>query len=147
MRTVARAPAPAASRKLIVADAQAAADAGNYAEAIDIAGEILALDRLDAETHFVRGVTELAAGDPVAASESLRRALYIDPTFALAAFQLGRAQDLRGEAPAALRAYGRALRLLDPDDERYPHLLERVNAGDIADACRTRLAAGRRRGH
>jgi hypothetical protein len=84
---------------------------------------------LSESMYFVRGLAELATRDPVAASESLRRALYIDPSFALAAFQLGRAQNLRGDARAALRAYRRALRTLDPEDTRNAHLLERVNAG------------------
>jgi chemotaxis protein methyltransferase CheR len=133
----------AAASKRIVRDAQAAANVGDYAEAIDITGEILAIDPLDAEAYFVRGMAQLASGDPVSASESLRRALYIDPTFALAAFQLGRAQDLRGDARAARRAYRQALSSLDPADERHLHLLEQVNPGDIAAACRARLGEGR----
>jgi chemotaxis protein methyltransferase CheR len=135
--------APAASPAPVVAEAEAAADVGDYERALAITAEILTADPLDAEAYFVRGVAELAAGDPAAASESLRRALYIDPSFSLAAFHLGRAQDLRGDGAAAVRAYRRALRTLDPNDERHRHLLERVNAGDIARACRTRLAAAR----
>jgi chemotaxis protein methyltransferase CheR len=138
-----RAAAPPAPRKRTVGDAQASANVGNYAEAVEITGEILAANPLDAEAYFVRGLTELAAGDPGPASESLRRALYIDPTFALAAFQLGRAQDLRGDARAARRAYKQALSALDGDDERHRPLLEQVNAGDIAAACRARLGEGR----
>lgn len=140
-RTSARAPVRSRSPARVVTDARAAADGGDYAGAIDITGEILARDPLDAEAYFVRGLSELATGDPASATGSLRRALYIDPTFALAAFQLGRAHELCGQAPAAMRAYRRALRTLDPDDGRHAHLLERVNAGDIAAACRTRLAA------
>jgi tetratricopeptide (TPR) repeat protein len=141
VRDASRPPARELTAARVVTDAHGAADAGNYGEAIDITGEILARDPLDAEAYFVRGLSELATGDPAAATGSLRRALYIDPTFALAAFQLGRAHDLCGQAPAAMRAYRRALRTLDPDDDRHAHLLERVNAGDIAAACRTRLAA------
>jgi chemotaxis methyl-accepting protein methylase len=132
------------ARRRTVTEAQAAAGVGDYAAAIEIAGEILAHDPLDAEAYFVRGLAELATRDPIAACESLRRALYIDPSFALAAFQLGRAQDLRGDARAALRAYRRALRTLDPEDTRYAHLLERVNVGDIAAACRSRLSVSGR---
>ncbi|HEY2142028.1 MAG TPA: CheR family methyltransferase [Solirubrobacteraceae bacterium] len=132
-----------ASRRRTVSDAQAAANVGDYAEAIGITSEILAVDPLDAEAYFVRGLAELAAEQPISAAESLRRALYIDPSFALAAFQLGRAQDICGDSRAALRAYRRALSTLDPEDERYPHLLERVNAGDIAAACRARLGERR----
>lgn len=100
-------------------------------------------DPLDAEVYFVRGLTELAEDDPVSAIGSLRRALYIDPTFALAAFQLGRAWDARGEARAARRAYAQALRVLDQDDARRRDLAVGVDAGDIAAACRARLAEHR----
>jgi chemotaxis protein methyltransferase CheR len=72
-----------------------------------------ASDPLDAEAHFARGTTELAEGDPGAAVGSFRRALYIDPTFGQAAFQLGRAHEMRGDEPAAQRAYAQALRALD----------------------------------
>jgi chemotaxis protein methyltransferase CheR len=142
-RTTKPARAPASSPAQDVAAAEAAADVGDYQRALAITAEILTAEPLDAEAYFVRGVAELAAGDPAGASESLRRALYIDPSFSLAAFHLGRAQDLRGDGAAAVRAYRRALRTLDPNDERHRHLLERVNAGDIARACRTRLAAAR----
>jgi chemotaxis protein methyltransferase CheR len=138
---------PAASRRgRTVGDARTAANAGDLTEAIAITGEILARDPLDAEAYFVRGLAELAAGDPGPASESLRRALYIDPSFALAAFQLGRAQDLRGDDRAARRAYRQALSALDDGDagasERHQELLEQVHTGDIAAACRARLGLG-----
>jgi chemotaxis protein methyltransferase CheR len=117
-----------------------AANAGEYRAAIEIVCEILAEDPLDAEAYFVRGLAELATDDPAAATASLRRALYIDPTFALAAFQLGRAHDLRGDVRAARRAYSWTLRNLDTDDERHRELLDQVEPGNVAAACRARLA-------
>ena len=45
------------------------------------------------------GVT-LEAGEPEQAVAALRRALYADPTFSLAAFTLGRAHDALGDGPA-----------------------------------------------
>ena len=135
-----RAPLPTqAPGKQGVDDALAAANGGDYNEAIEITARALAADPLDAEAYFVRGLAELAAQDPPSAISSLRRALYIDPTFALAAFQLGRAQDLRGDARAARRAYRQALHSLDPADDRHGDLLDQVNVGDIAAACRARL--------
>jgi chemotaxis protein methyltransferase CheR len=107
--------------------------------AIEVVDEALANDPLDAEAYFVRGLTELADDDPAAAVVSLRRALYIDPTFALAAFQLGRAHDLRDDSRAARRAYAWTLRSLDPNDDRHLDLLGQVKAEDIATACRSRL--------
>jgi chemotaxis protein methyltransferase CheR len=135
--------APPAPGEGSVSDALAAASAGDYDEAIEITGRVLAANPLEADAYFVRGLAELAAHDPASATGSLRRALYIDPTFALAAFQLGRAQDLRGDARAALRAYRQALRTLDPGDDRHRDLLEQVDVGDIAAACRARLVEGR----
>ncbi len=88
---------------------------------------LLDADPLDADAHFVRGLAELRVGDPASAAASLRRALYVDPDFGLAAFQLGRAHDESGDAVAARRAYEQALRALEP--------------GDVAAACAMRLKA------
>lgn len=100
-----------------------------------------AADALDAEASFLSGVRALEAGDPAAATVSLRRALYVDPAFGLAAFTLGRAHEAAGDAIAARRAYGQALRTIDGADERYDHLLEQVDLEDVATACRVRLGA------
>src|SRR5207253_817418 len=68
-----------------------------------------------------------------------RRAIYVDPRFGLAAFELGRAQDALGVGRAAARAYAQALRVLDPDDDRHATILGQVDVGDVAAACRARL--------
>jgi Flp pilus assembly protein TadD len=72
---------------------------------------------------------------------SFRRALYVEPTFALAAFKLGRANDMLGQEAAARRAYHQALRALDADDSRHEAILGEVDLGDVAAACRVRLRA------
>ena len=145
----ARHPVPAASNRVGRARRGATGGAGralrkplgrSNRETIEIADEALADDPLDAEAYFIRGLSELADGDPDASTASLRRALYIDPTFALAAFQLGCAHDRRGDRRAARQAFSRTLRILDPDDDRHPALLEQIEVGDIAAACRARLA-------
>ena len=91
--------------------------------------------------RILTGVRALEAGDAAAAAVSLRRALYVDPAFGLAAFTLGRAHEAAGDDGAARRAYGQALRTIDPADERYDHLLEQVDLEDVATACRVRLGA------
>jgi chemotaxis protein methyltransferase CheR len=116
-----------------------AANAGRMSEALEHAAVLLESDALDADAYFVRGLVELQTDDATAAAASLRRALYVDPTFALAAFTLGRAHDARGDDTAARRAYEQALRTLDPDDDRHELLLQQVDLGDIAAACRARL--------
>jgi chemotaxis protein methyltransferase CheR len=98
-------------------------------------------EHLDSDAYFSSGVAALEAGDPQAAAAALRRALYVDPTFGLAAFTLGRAYEAAGDRTAARRAYEQALRTLDLRDERHDHLLQQVDLEDIAAACRARLEA------
>ena len=122
-----------------------AADRGELATAIALTTTVTADQPLNADAYFVRGLSELRCGDGDAAAASFRRALYVDPSFSLAAFALGRAHDVRGDPRAARRAYEQALRTLDPDDDRHRMLLDQVDLGDIAAACRARLVADRQR--
>jgi chemotaxis protein methyltransferase CheR len=131
--------APSPSPDGDISEALDAANGGEYTAAIESAEWVLAADPLNAEAYYVRGMSELATGDPAAAVGSLRRALYVEPTFALAAFQLARAHDLRGDAEAARRAYGRTLHALGTGG-RPGGLLDQADLGDIASACRARLA-------
>ena len=98
------------------------------------------LDPFDVETRFLRAIGELESGEAFAAAESLRHVLYVDPTFGLAAFALGRAHEATGDPNAARRAYQQALRTIDMADDRHDHLLEQVDLVDVATACRARLA-------
>ena len=95
-------------------------------------------EALDAAGHFERGLAELERHDPAAAVGSLRRALYLEPRFGLAAFKLGRAYEALGDLPAARRSYQQALRTLAPD-ERHEPLLAQIDVGDVARAIRARL--------
>jgi chemotaxis protein methyltransferase CheR len=109
--------------------------------AIELIGSVLALDPLNAEAQFVRGLAELGAGDAQAATASLRRALYVRPNFWQAAFKLGRAQELGGDRAAAALAYKRVLRTLDRGDAEPTSALDPVAPADVAAACRLRLRA------
>jgi chemotaxis protein methyltransferase CheR len=102
---------------------------------------LLASDPFDADAHYVQGLVALAGGEPVRAVAAFRRALCTDAAFTLAAFALGRGYDALGDGPAARRAYEQALRTLDPEDHRHQAMLQQVDIGDIAAACRARLAA------
>lgn len=130
---------PPQSREQRLAAALDAADKGDRAGAIAQVASALADNPLDADAHFVLGLVTLEAGEPARAVAALRRALYADPTFWLAAFTLGRAHDALGDAPAARRAYERVLRTIDPADHRHELILQQVDVGDIAAACRLRL--------
>jgi chemotaxis protein methyltransferase CheR len=130
---------PAPSRDDRLAAALDAAGTGDRAEAARQVAAMLSADPLDADAHFVLGLVTLESGEPAQAAVALRRALYADPAFSLAAFVLGRACDEMGDAAAARRAYERVLRTLDPDDHRHEPILQQIDVGDIAAACRARL--------
>lgn len=117
-----------------------AADEGRSDDARAAADEALAADPLSSDAYFLRGLVQLESGEPCAAIDSLRRALYIDPTLGIAAFQLGRALEAAGDPGGARRAYEQALRRLEPEDDRHALLLAQVDLGDVAAACGTRLA-------
>jgi chemotaxis protein methyltransferase CheR len=122
-----------------VEEALLAADVGDLIKAIEIIEEVLGKNPLMADAYFVRGLVELGRGDVPKAAASLRRALYLDPSFGLAAFELGHAHDAGGDAKAARRSYEQALRTLDPEDERHRVILDQINMEDVIAACRARL--------
>jgi len=122
-----------------IEEALLAADTGDLDGAIEIIDGVLASDPLLADAYFVRGLVELGRGDAPKAARSLRRALYLDPSFGLAAFELGRAHDVGGDARAARRSYEQALRTLDPADERHRVILDQIDLEDVIAACRARL--------
>lgn len=115
------------------------ADVGKLGDAAEVARTVIARDEMNAPAHFVEGTLALAAGDPASAVRSLRAALYADPDFAAAAFQLGRAHDALGEDDLARRAYRLTLERLQAGPSPYPWLLEDVDAADLAVACAVRL--------
>jgi Flp pilus assembly protein TadD len=124
-----------------IQEALDAAGEGRREDALAVTAALVAANHLDSDAAFVHGLVLLETGQAAEAAGSLRRALYVDPTFALAAFQLGRAYDELGDAGAARRSYAQALRTLDVQDERHEALLHQIDLGDVAAACRTRLEA------
>ncbi len=122
-------------------DAMKAADGGKLDLAVQIAQDVLAEDPLDSQAHYIRGVAELARQDARAALEPLRRALYIDPNFSLAAFKLACAHDALGELGPARRAYERTQRTLDHCATEQTTRADQLDLLDMATACHTRLKA------
>jgi len=131
---------PPPSREQRLAAALDAAGNGDRHGAAAQVRSLLGENALDADAHFIDGLVALESGRPEQAAAALRRALFADSRFALAAFTLGRAYDALGDTLAARRSYLLALRTLDPADDRHRQLLQQVGIGDIAAACRVRLA-------
>jgi chemotaxis protein methyltransferase CheR len=105
-------------------------------------------DPHDAAAYFQCGLEELERDDPAAAVASLRRALFVEPDFGIAAFKLGAAHEALGDPASARRAYNQALRALEPH-ERHEPFLGQIDLADIATAARARLdvlAVGAARG-
>jgi chemotaxis protein methyltransferase CheR len=131
---------PSPTREQRLAAALDAAGKGDRDGALAQVGALLGQNALDGDAHFVDGLVALEAGRPAEAVGALRRALFADPGFGLAAFTLGRAYDELGDALAARRSYQLALRTLDPADDRHRQMLQQVEIGDITAACRVRLS-------
>jgi chemotaxis methyl-accepting protein methylase len=129
----------AGDSRLTPADAMRAADRGELNLAVQIAKDVLAENPLDSQAHFIRGVAEFARNDARAAVEPLRRALYVDPNFALAAFKLACVHDALGELGPARRAYEQTLRILDHCAVEQTARADQLDLLDMASACHSRL--------
>jgi chemotaxis protein methyltransferase CheR len=124
-----------------LADAVKAADRGELDLAVQAAKSALKEDPLDPQANFISGVAELARENPRAAVDPLRRALYIDPNFSLAAFNLARAHDALHEIQAAKRAYKQTLRTLDHSASDQTPAIDHSEQTDMTIACHARLRA------
>ena len=97
-------------------------------------------DLMNPDVHYAQGLGELESGDAIAAVSSLRRVLYLDPEFELAAFALGRAHEKAGDASAARRRYEQTLRMLGAQPEPVERLAGPIDAATVIGACEARLA-------
>lgn len=96
--------------------------------------------RIQPAPLFAAGLAHLVCGNTGAAIASLRRTLYLEPLHVAAAFELGRAHEANGDADAARRAYGQALRALS-EEPLVNRLPAQVSAADVAAACGYRIEA------
>jgi Flp pilus assembly protein TadD len=113
---------------------------GRYAEAADLAAEVVAATPLRSEAHYLHG---LALGNLRRDAEALvvlRKAIYLDPNDGFAHFLLASSLDRLGERRAAARSYLAAAATLGarPGDAVAPELGGR-SVAELAALCR-RLA-------
>ena len=86
-------------------------DDAQVAEARQIVTEVTAEDPSSAEAAFVRGKSEIAAGDAAAAVEALRDAIAVKPDWGQAHFVLGSALLMTGDLQRARAELARAVEL------------------------------------
>jgi chemotaxis protein methyltransferase CheR len=95
----------------LVAVRTAVAD-GRYAEAADLAAEVVTASPLRSEAHYLHGVALTNRGQHAEALVVLRKAVYLDPDDGFAHFLLAGALDRLGEHVAAARSYRAAAETL-----------------------------------
>jgi len=83
----------------------AAAEAGRYAEAADLAAEVTTAEPLRAQAHYLHGLALTSLGRDSDALVVLRKAVYLAPDDGFAHFLLAGALERLGEPVAAARSY------------------------------------------
>jgi chemotaxis methyl-accepting protein methylase len=131
---------PAAELSIDLDDALRAANQGDLEAALGATARALNRDALDPKAHFLRGLALRGVGRHAEAISAFRSALYVDPGFGLAAFEMGRALEACGDETSAARSYNQALKTFD----RTPDSVltySQLHSGDVAAACAIRLLA------
>jgi len=101
---------------LQVLQAMLLVNCGRLSEAEALCRPLLGSDELNAGVHFVAALCREHAGDPAAAEEHDAAAAYLDPSFAMPHFHLGRLCQRLGRASEALAHFEAALALLVKED-------------------------------
>lgn len=111
-RLTAGAPVTLAELPDNVADARRLANEGRLDEALAACDRALAVDRLVAAHHYLRGVILQEQGAPEEAIAALKRALYLDHDFVMAHFALGHLMLRQSRSREAARCFANAHSLL-----------------------------------
>jgi chemotaxis protein methyltransferase CheR len=109
---------------------------GKYAEAADLAAEVVTATPLRSEAHYLHGLALGNLGRDAEALVVLRKAVYLDPDDGFAHFLLGGALERTGERVAAARSYRAASSTLGrrPFDAVAPELGGR-SVAELAALC------------
>ena len=101
---------------LQVLQAMLLVNCGRLAEAEALCRPLLGRDELNAGVHYVAALCREHAGDLTATEEHDAAAAYLDPSFAMPRFHLGRVCKRLGRVPDALAHFEAALALLMKED-------------------------------
>lgn len=118
----------------LCATARLCANQGKLVEAVEWCEKAIASDKLNPQIHYLLATIRQELGQPGAAEQSLKRALYLDPDFVLAHFSLGNLHQSQGRYRQAQRYFGNVLLLLrkHPPDETLPEA-DGLTAGRLAE--------------
>jgi chemotaxis protein methyltransferase WspC len=97
-----------AANDVLLRQAQAAADSGDFPRAVALCRSVLATDRTNAQAEYLLGLVEDARGDASGALVHYRRALYLDPDHYEALVHCAAQLDARGDTAGARRLLERA---------------------------------------
>ena len=92
--------------------ARACANQGKLTEAVEWCERAIAADKLNPANQYLFAAIQQELGQSNAATQSLKRALYLDPDFVLAHFALGNLRLAQGRHREAERHFDNALTLL-----------------------------------
>lgn len=128
--------APENSQALVLL-ARASANLGDLVEALRWCERAVAADKMNAGVHFLRASILLEQHQTAEAAKSLRRALYLDHSFALAHFALGNLERNQGRQREAQKHFANALALADAQGQEdiLPES-EGMTAGRLAEIIR-----------
>lgn len=137
----AEAPAQPAADEDTVAAIQELADAGAYEAAEQVCARLIARSPTSAQLQYYAAILRQVSDDAAGAEAALRRALYLDRSFAIAHYRLGMLLLGLGRTAEARRSLMTAARLAEalPAGEPLPEG-QGVLASDLADALRQQLA-------
>jgi chemotaxis protein methyltransferase CheR len=105
-----------ADPRLLGVYAHALANQGNLAAALEASELWIQRDKLDAAAHYLCAMVLQELGERARSRESLQRALYLRPDFALAHFALGNCARAEARHAEAQKHFRNAARVLDDHD-------------------------------
>ena len=125
--------------------ARASAGQGRHAEALGFSERWIEADKIDPAARYVHAMILQEMGEREAAKNSLHRAIYLQPDFALAHFALGNAARSEARAGEAARHFANALHALGscPPGLDLPES-DGMTAGRLAEIITTLLARAAR---
>ncbi len=121
--------------------ARASADQGRHADALAWSERWIASDRIDSAAHYMQAMILQEMGERAAARNSLHRAVYLQPGFALAHFALGSLARAEARTAEADKHFANALHLLRgcPPNAPLPGS-DGMTAGRLVEIIATLLA-------